>query len=173
LSADAIGAALASSGVPVWAPWPLPPGWLITGLRLVGDDRGPARASVLAASGPAPFGGAADLLLVAEEPGIGLGAWLAGVPGPDLGEELPNRPASAKVAIGGHDTAVWEVTVPSDRCAYVGEADGRWLWAVCWPQTSGLLLHDHLALVDLRAADYDLPVGAASPRLNGGVGTDA
>jgi hypothetical protein len=166
-TAEAIAAAMATSGVPVWAPWPLPPGWLITGLQLAGDDRAPAGAAVLASSGPAPFGGAADLLLVAEEPGVGLGARLAGVPGLDPGDRIVAAPVSARVDVGGHEVALWELGGVTDRSAYVGEADGRWFWAISWPQTAGLLLHDHLALVDLRGNGFDLPVGAPSPHLRG------
>lgn len=165
--AEAIVAALPASGVPVWAPWPLPPGWLITGLQLAGDDRSGAGAAVLASSGPAPFGGAADLLLVSEEPGVGLGARLAGVPGPDPGDRIVQAPVSARVAVDGHEVALWEVSGAADRSAYVGEADGRWIWAISWPETAGLLMHDHLELVDLRGTGFDLPVGAASPRLPG------
>jgi len=164
---EALWAAVGSSGVPVWAPWPLPPGWLITGIRLAGDAREPARAAVLAASGPAPLGGAADLLLVSEEPGVGWGARLAGVSGLDPGAGLADRPAATKVAIDGHECAMWEVDGPQERSVFVGEADARWLWAIGWPETSGLLLHDHLQLVDLRGTDFDLPVGAISPRLAG------
>ena len=41
---------VAESGVPVWVVWPLPPGWLVTGFGLAGDDRAGARASVVALS---------------------------------------------------------------------------------------------------------------------------
>ena len=78
----------AKSMVPVWLPWPLPPGWLTTGFRYAGDDRTGPVASVVALSGPNPLPGhgprhqpAADLLLVAEQPAVGLGASLAGLPG--------------------------------------------------------------------------------------------
>src|SRR5688572_23717920 len=71
---------------PLWCPWPLPPGWTVTGVAWVGDDRSGVRGSVVACSGPAPLhGGPADLLIVAEEPGVGLGTRLAGIPGPDPG----------------------------------------------------------------------------------------
>src|ERR1700722_15701469 len=68
--------------VPVWLPWPLPAGWLVSGFTGAGDERTGARASAVALSGPNPLGGPADLLLIAQEPGVGLGAGLAGRPGP-------------------------------------------------------------------------------------------
>lgn len=43
-----------------------------------GDERTGARATAVALAGPSPLGGPADLVLVAEEPGVGLGARLAG-----------------------------------------------------------------------------------------------
>ena len=54
-----------------------------------------------------------------------------------------------------------------DRVAYVGEALGYWLWAVLWPDTAGLVVQDHMSLVDLRDSGHplDLPFGAPSPRL--------
>src|SRR4051794_40294887 len=89
---DDEGVALAvaqADGTPVWSPWPLPPGWLVTGVGWAGDGRSCARATVVALSGPAPVtDGPADLLLVAEEPGVGLGTRLAGLAGTDPGRYL-------------------------------------------------------------------------------------
>src|SRR5689334_21062946 len=62
------------SHVPVWLPWPLPRGWVVTGTTWAGDDRSGPRAAAVALSGPAPLGGMGELLVVAEEPGTGLGA---------------------------------------------------------------------------------------------------
>jgi len=157
--------------VPVWVPWPLPPGWLVSGLAHAGDDRTGARATVVAVSGPAPLGGTGELVLVSEEPGIGLGARYAGLPGPDAGPDAPylsERTAPhARVHAAGHPTALWAVDGGQDRSAYVGEALGQWLWVVAWPETVSLVVLDRLVLVDLRAAGHevDLPFGAASPRL--------
>jgi hypothetical protein len=157
--------------VPVWVPWPLPPGWLVSGLAHAGDDRTGARATVVAMSGPAPLGGTGELVLVAEEPGIGLGARYAGLPGPDAGPDAPylsERTAPhARVHAAGHPTALWAVDGGADRSAYVGEALGQWLWVVAWPETASLVVLDRLVLVDLRDAGHelDLPLGAPSPRL--------
>jgi hypothetical protein len=167
LTPQAVVAAARASGVPMWAPWPLPPAWLVTGVRLAGDERGPGRAAAVAVSGPAPLGGVADLVLVAEEPGVGLGARLAGLSGPDPGPGFDSGAPSAKVEAAGRPCALWEVAGAADRSAFVGEAAGCWLWAVVWPETAGLVVHDHLEMLDLRDPGHslDLPFGAPSPRL--------
>ena len=85
-SVKELAAAAAHSQVPMWLPWPLPAGWEFTGVAYAGDDEGGARATVIACSGPSPFGGRGELLLVAEEMGIGLGARFAGLEGTDPGE---------------------------------------------------------------------------------------
>lgn len=168
LTAQAVVAAVRASGVPVWAPWPLPAAWLVTGVRLAGDERGPARAVAVAVSGPAPLGGVADLVLVAEEPGVGLGARFAGLDGADPGRGFDAGPPAAKVEASGRPCALWEVAGVPDRSVFVGEAAACWLWAVVWPETAGLVVHDQLALVDLRDPGHslDLPFGAPSPRLS-------
>lgn len=154
--------------VPVWAPRPLPVGWVVSGVAWAGDDRSGPRATVVACTGPSPVGGPGDLALVAEEPGVGLGARLAGVPGPDPGPA--EGPPEAKVEAAGHPTALWSVRgTPDDRAASFGEAKGVWLWAVLWPASAALLLVEHLVLHDLRDgvyADVDLVFGAPSPYLD-------
>jgi len=157
------------AAVPVWLPWPLPTGWLVTGLAVAGDERSGVQASALACSGPAPRGGVGDMVLVAEEPGVGLGARFAGLAGPDPGEDLDHLPAAAKIHAAGHPTALWSLDGAGERAVYVGEALGRWLWAVLWPDSAASLVQDDLHLVDLRDAGHelDLPLGALSPRLAG------
>ena len=160
-----------SARVPVWLPWPLPPGWLVSGVAHAGDERTGARATVMSLSGPAPLVGPGDLLLVAEEPGVGLGARYAGLRGTDAGPDAPylsERTApQARVHAAGHPTALWAVDAAPDRAVYVGEALGQWLWLVLWPETAELLVHDRLLLLDLREAgpEVDVPTAAPSPRL--------
>jgi hypothetical protein len=157
----------ARAGVPVWLPWPLPRGWLVTGLAVAGDDRTGARAAGLACSGPAPLGGVAELVLVAEEPGIGLGARFAGLDGPDGGGIPDDRAPDAKIEAAGHPTAMWSLPSSDDRAVYVGEALGCWVYAIVWPESAGFLLIDEFALRDLRdGTTPDLPLGALSPRLS-------
>lgn len=157
-----------SARVPVWLPWPLPRGWLVTGVASAGDDRTGPRASVVACSGPAPLGGPGDMVLVAEEPGVGLGARIAGLDGPDPGAVPDDQPPHAKITAAGHPTAMWALPCGPDRAVYVGEALGCWLWAVMWPDSAGFLLIDEFVLTDLRDAghDLDVPFGALSPRLS-------
>ncbi|MFC5908439.1 DUF6758 family protein [Streptacidiphilus monticola] len=169
-SVEALGVAVARAEVPVWLPWPLPVGWLFTGIAHVGDDRVGARATAVACSGPGPLGGPGELLLIAEELGVGLGARYAGLPGPDPGGSiLTSNPPDAKVMAAGRPTALWHVAdAPDDRAVFVGEARGLWLWAIVWPERSGLLMYDELVLTDLREAGAELdllPCGALSPRL--------
>lgn len=157
----------AQAAVPVWLPWPLPRGWLVTGLAVAGDERTGARAAALACSGPAPLGGVAELVLVAEEPGIGLGARFAGLDGPDGGGIPDGRPPDAKLEAAGHPTAMWSLVSSDDRAVYVGEALGCWAYAIVWPESAGFLLIDDFALRDLRDGTVpDLPLGALSPRLS-------
>ncbi len=171
LTAEVLAWTAKTAQVPVWLPWPLPNGWLVSGLAYAGDDRTGARATVLAATGPAPLGGSGEMLLVAEEPGIGLGARYAGFAGTDAGPDAPylsERTAPhARVHAAGHPTALWSVDGAADRAVYVGEALGHWLWVVLWPDTAGLVVLDRFVLVDLRDAGHelDIPLGAPSPRL--------
>jgi hypothetical protein len=151
--------------VPFWIPSPLLSGWTITGVAYAGDDRSRARATALACSGPAPLGGVADMLLVAEEPGIGLGAGYAGLPVPTAAPDLSGPPA-AKVHAANHPTALWWVDGPDDRCVMAGEAKGMWLWAILWPADAGYVLYEHVVLHDLRdSMPPGLVVGAPSPYL--------
>ncbi|MGH8968611.1 MAG: DUF6758 family protein [Actinomycetes bacterium] len=167
-TAEVLRQVTAGSAVPVWLPWPLPKGWLVTGVGHAGDERTGARATVVACSGPAPLGGVAELLLAAEEPGVGLGARLAGIEGLDPGSEAAgSRAPDAKIHANGHPTAMWTLPGAGDRAVYVGEAMAVWLWAVLWPESAGFLLIDDFVLTDVRDAglDLDVPFGALSPRL--------
>lgn len=142
--------------VPVWLPRPLPPAWLVAGATYAGDERRGGRATVVACTGPNPVGGPADLLLVAEEPGIGLGARYAATPGVDPGEGIGKGQAHAQVRVHGHEAPLWCVPSKADRAVYVGEASGLWLWLVLAPASAGALLVEDLMLVDLRS---ELPAG--------------
>jgi hypothetical protein len=157
----------AEARVPVWLPWPLPTGWLVTGYANAGDDRTGAVATVVGCSGPAPLGGAADMVVVAESPGVGLGARLAGLPGPDPGAGFDDAGAHAKVDAAGHPTAMWNVEAGPEVAAYVGEAKGAWIWTILWPAAAGILLAENLRLRDVAESGdgLDVPYGALMPRL--------
>lgn len=169
-TAEMLADVVRHSAVPVWLPWPLPRGWLVTGMATAGDERTGSRAVVLGLSGPAPLGdGLGELVVVAEEPGIGLGARLGGLDGVDGGGIPDHTPPHAKVHAAGHPTSLWCLDAPADRAVYVGEALGHWLWAVLWPASTGLLLVEELVLTDLRDGSAEIirevPFGAPSPRL--------
>jgi hypothetical protein len=152
--------------VPVWLPWPLPAGWLVSGYAGAGDDRTGLRGTAIALSGPNPLGGPADMLIVAEEPGIGLGAGLAGLPGPDPGDGFATGPPHASVKLGGHEAPLW--LVESDgKAVFAGEVAASWLWLVLSPDTAGALLVEPLSLRDLRdpGQDLDVPFGALTLQL--------
>jgi hypothetical protein len=161
--------------LPLWVLWPLPAGWTVTGVAWVGDDRSGAVATVLACTGPAPLQpGSADVLLIAEEPGVGLGNRFAGLEGTDPGRYLPGgsdqdgQHGEAKVKVAGHQTALWPVATGDDRCAYIGEGKGSWLIAVAWPAAAGYFLAEPVSLEDLTEwIPSELVYGAPSPYLLG------
>jgi hypothetical protein len=167
-SPEGLQALLKGATVPTWLPWPLPAGWLVTGFTGAGDDRSGTRACVVALSGPNPVGGLGEMLLVSEEPGLGLGAGLSGLPGPDPGEDFAAGPPNALVQFGLHEFPLWNVDSPG-KATFAGEVLGNWLWIILWPDTAGILLLESLSLRDLRdpGQDLDLPFGAKSPRLPG------
>lgn len=167
-SRAALDAIVTDAKVPVWVPEPLATGWTITGTAWAGDERTGAVATLTALSGPHPRGGPSDVLLIAEEPGTGLGAAMAGLTGTDPGS-TPDGPPDHKIEAAGHPTAMWRTATGEDRTAYVGEACGVWLWVVCWPDGQGECV-ESLRLHDLREDDppeLALVFGALAPRLVG------
>jgi hypothetical protein len=162
---EALQHVLAQAIVPVWLPQPMLPGWTVSGLGHAGDERSGGRATVVAISGPSPLGGPADLLLIAEEPGVGLGCFLAGLPGPDPGIAADDVP-DVKVQAAGHPTPLWATPAPADRAAFAGEAKALWLWALVWPANASLIFMERVELHDLRNLDpLDVLFGAPTPRL--------
>lgn len=155
--------------VPVWLPDPMPVGWALAGMATVGDLPDGFRATVVSMRGPAPLGGLGEWLIVAEEPGIGLGASYAAstLSTPPDSAGVP----SAKVHALGHPTPLWPVadTVP-DRSAYVGEAAGVWLWLVSFPADAGYAVLEDLTVTDLRGQQHlpPLTTGELSLRLRPG-----
>jgi hypothetical protein len=145
----------------------LPAGWLCSGLAYAGDERAKARATVTCLSGPSPRGGPADLMIIAEEPGVGLGARHAGMAQSDPGAGFDAGAPHAKVVAADHPTAMWSVPGADDRAVFVGEAKGLWLWAIVWPEMAGVLMYDGVTLVDLRDAEVEIGYGSPSPRLSG------
>lgn len=180
ISAEILGSvrarvAVKDAEVPLWCPWPLPVGWMVTGVGWAGDDRDGVQATAVALSGPAPVGsGPADVVFVAERPGVGLGNRLGGLSGTDpgghLATALSTTAAQAKVRASGHPTPLWAVSSLEDRSTYVGEAKGLWLLAIAWPNEAGYLLADEIILHDLTdGMPSELVYGAPSPYLQGKV----
>jgi hypothetical protein len=167
-STEGLDGVLRGAQVPVWVPWPLPQGWLVTGFAAAGDDRTGTRGCSVALSGPNPIGGPAEMMLISEEPGVGLGARFAGLDGPDPGAQFAAGPPAGVVEYNNHEFPLWNVQT-ADRAAFAGEVSGSWLWLVLWPDTAGLMMLEPLQLRDLRdpGQDLDLPFGAPSPQLPG------
>jgi hypothetical protein len=152
--------------LPTWLPWPMPANWSVSGVGRAGD--GPEQATVLACTGPDPIAGAADLILVCEEPGVGLGAYYAGAAGLDVGRQISGSPAATRILTGQHIAPLWWVGERDDRDVLVGEASGRWLWIIAWPATAGAMIRDGLPFVDLRTLLGQLdviPLSGLSRRL--------
>lgn len=162
----------AASEFPTWLPWPLPPAWSLSGVGRVVDHT--TVATVLALSGPDPLGGPGDMVLVSEEPGVGLGARYAGLQSSDPGAVLASRPAEARVIVRGHPTPLWFVDAGDDWEVCVGEASGCWLWLIAWPPlASSALLLDASTMVDLRDLVGELemvPLTGLSARLGPATG---
>jgi hypothetical protein len=168
LSPEGLAGLVRNAVVPVMLPWPLPDGWLLTGFASAGDERTGSRACAVALSGPNPVGGLAEMLLISEDLGVGLGAHCSGLEGPDPGHGFPDCSPHAQVAFGNHDFPLWHIDAPG-RAAFAGEVMGSWLWILLWPDTAGTLLVEPMRLLDLRdpGQELDLPFGARSPRLPG------
>ncbi len=154
-------------GLPMWVPWPLPRGWVITALLSAGDAVAGFKATATALSGPNPLGGPGELLLVAEEPQVGLGARHAGLDQADPGAVV-ERPPITKLTVQGRPMPLWCVDAAKEKAVYVGETYGLWLWLVFAPDTAGSLLLEDLRLADLRDLGDEvdlLPFGAVPPWL--------
>ncbi len=160
-----------AASIPTLLPWPLAPGWSVTDFGSVADVDGDGRASFVTCCGPSDLDGVVEVTLVSEEPGVGLGARVAGVRHTDPGAEIGDGPPLAKVRIGGHPIPLWPVLtsdadVAFDRSVFAGEAHGRWLWLVLRPASAALLLKDEWILMnvgDLGPELVDLPFGGSPP----------
>jgi hypothetical protein len=158
-------------GVPTLAPWPLPPGWMITDFGCVATPGDDGRASMLSCSGVTDPDGVVELTVVSEEPGVGLGARCAGTDHTDPGAELGDGPPHVKVRVDGATLPLWSVSTSTnnasfDRSVFAGEAQGRWLWLVLRPASAALLLHEEWILADVAGLGpglIDVPFGGNPP----------
>jgi len=157
--------------MPTLLPWPLSPGWTVTDYGVVAPRRGPAKATFITCAGSSDLDGVVELSVVAEEPGVGLGARCAGIVRTDPGADIGDGPPLAKVRIGGHPISMWPVLTSDtdgsfDRSVFAGEAHGRWLWLVLRPASAALLLKDEWILCDIAELGpelIDLPFGGSPP----------
>lgn len=141
-----------SRGLPTWLTWPLPPAWGVADFGCVGAEGAPARATFATCHGLTAEDGGVSLTVVTEEPGVGLGAHLAGAVHSDPGREAWDQPAALRLRVGGLSVPLWPVpTGPGadeDRTVLAGEAHGRWLWLVISPAAAVLGLADRASLSD-------------------------
>ncbi|WP_203336825.1 DUF6758 family protein [Nocardioides limicola] len=153
---------------PTYLPWPMGPGWSVTDFAVVGDgDK--VLATLTCCSGTSDLDGPVDVLVVAEEPGTGLGARCAGTPVPDPTIGL-GRP-SVRIRTGRQSVPLWDVYTADadtrfDRSVVAGEAAGRWLWMVMRPASAMLLLRDDWILRDVSGDGphlVEMPFGGTAP----------
>lgn len=170
--------------LPTYLPWPLRPGWSVVDFGVATHGSAPA-ATLTAVSGPSEVDGPVDLLVIAEEAGVGLGARFAGTPGadPGIGHQLHEHPPAARIRIGSQPVPLWSVSLGAvppeldwaatgeagewDRSVVAGEAAGRWLWVLIRPASAVLLLQESWELRDvsgLGMALVELPFGESHPR---------
>jgi hypothetical protein len=156
---------------PTLLPWPMSTGWRITDFGCVSMPGSTPRASLVSCAGISDPDGLVELTVVAEEPGVGLGARCAGVDHTDPGAELGEGPPHARVRVDGHPIALWSVSTSEsladfDRSVFAGEAQGRWLWLVLRPASAALLLNDEWVLCDVNDLGPELvemPFGGSPP----------
>ena len=145
---------VASRGLPTWLPWPLPPGWGVADFGCVGAEGGTPSATFATAQGLTAEDGAVTLTVVTEEPGVGLGAHLAGATHSDPGTSAWDQPAALRLRVDGLSVPLWPVAIEpgtdglDDRTVLAGEAQGRWLWVVVTPAAAVLGLVDRASLSD-------------------------
>jgi hypothetical protein len=156
--------------VPVWLAWPLPTGWVVSGVAPVGDEVSGVAAVATMLTGPSPLGGPAEMLVLSEEPGVGLGARLAGLPGIDPGPVFDGPPYS-HVEVDEHTVPLWLVPGTDHQAVVVGERNMVWIWVIVRPAAAGVMLVDHLSFSDARRLGEEirlLPYGARSTWLDEG-----
>lgn len=157
--------------MPTLLPWPLSPGWAVSDFAAVGSVPERARATMTCTSGSSTLDGPVDVIVVAEEPGTGLGARIAGTTHADPGSEIGDGPPSVKVRIDRQVVPLWPVSTSAgegewDRSVVAGESQGRWLWLVLRPASAVLLLRDDWILRDVAQSGphlVELPFGGPAP----------
>lgn len=155
-----------ADGFPTYLPWPLGPGWRVTDFGVI-----EGAASLTCVSGTSDLDGPVDVLVIAEEAGVGLGARCAGTVHDDPGSEIGDGPPAAKVRVEQQSVPLWPISTSGtagewDRSVVVGEAGGRWLWLVLRPASAMLLLRDEWILRNVATMGpslLDVPFGGPKP----------
>ena len=142
-----------AAGFPTYLPWPMSPGWAVSDFAVVVGARGPS-ATMTCCSGTSALDGPVDVIIVTEEPGVGLGARIAGTTYDDPGPEIGSGSPPVRVRVEGHPVPLWTISTSSasgewDRSVVAGEAWGRWLWMIIRPASAILLLRDEWILRDV------------------------
>ncbi len=160
-------AEVVAHGLPLYVPWPVGD-WTLVDLGYAIDD-GRAVAAYLTATRLSDVDGDVEVSIVSEEPLVGLGARIAGLPHADPGPSLGVGPALLHLDLDGHRVPLWSVgaadlSEPLLTEVLVGEWQGRWLWIVVHPATALLSLGAEFELAD--AAQFgpealDLPFGGS------------
>lgn len=168
-----------ASGMPTWAPWPLPLGWSVSDFGAVLSDGAHTGATFLTCGGMTNSDGSVLLTVVTEEPGTGLGARVAGLVHDDPGAQTLGRPAQTRVRAAGATVQLWllsaipdddaagQAVEQTDRAVLVGEARGRWLWLVISPASAALGLDAWGMLEDLGHRGPELVDLPFTPRPRG------
>jgi hypothetical protein len=166
--AAVIGGEINALADPLWTPWPVPFGWTFGGFAHAAPRDGAGSATVASWNGTDPFGDPAEIVLVCEEAGAGVGSHFAGMTQSYPSKGVGEGPPHAKFGVDGRPVPLWSVESEPDRAAYAGEAAGRWLWVIVHPAESAAIVVQPMQLVDARELGAELtvlPVGELSPRL--------
>jgi hypothetical protein len=156
--------------IPTYLPWPMSPGWSIADFGSV--DHGVATFTTTV--GSSDMDGPVEVTVVAEDPGVGLGARAAGSPYVDPGPQVGVGPPTTRVRAAGRPVPLWltdpgggkDTDDPLERSVFAGEADGRWLWIVLRPASAALLLQDEWLLADATGFGpeaLEMPFGGQRP----------
>lgn len=160
-----------ADGFPTYVPWPMASGWRVSDFGVVAGVSGRAVATVTCCTGTTGPDGRVDVLVVAEEAGVGLGGRCAGLPSADPGDGFGQGPPAVRVRIGSQGVPLWSVSTSTaagelDRSVVAGEAAGRWLWIVLLPASAVLLMKDEWILRDVSGDGphlVDMPIEGPGP----------
>ncbi len=143
-----------AEGFPTYLPWPMGSGWRVSDFGVVAAPEGRPVATVTCSTGTTGPDGRVDVLVVAEEVGVGLGGRCAGLERSDPGDGFGHGQPFVRIRIGSQAVPLWPVSTSGatgdlDRSVLAGEAEGRWLWIVLLPASAMLLMKDEWILRDV------------------------